>query len=144
MNAKFRPLAEGFLVSPQIAASDIPDAAALGVALVINNRPDGEEPSQPAGSSIAAAAKQAGLQYVAIPVAGMNVAAADLDAFDAAVRAAEGPVLAFCRSGTRSTVLRALARARAGDDVEGLIEEAAEAGYDLSGLAGRLFALQRA
>ncbi|MBY0421165.1 MAG: TIGR01244 family phosphatase, partial [Parvularculaceae bacterium] len=140
MTAKFRQLARDFYVAPQIAAGDLADAKALGVALVINNRPENEEPGQPAGSAIAAAARAAGLGYVAIPISGMNVSGADLDAFDDALRETKGPVLAFCRSGTRSTVLRAFARARAGDDVASIIDEAAGAGYDLSGLAPRLAA----
>lgn len=143
MAPKFRPLADGFYVSPQIAEEDVAAAAALGVALIVNNRPEGEEPGQPQGAAIERAARAAGLDYVAIPISGMNVGDADLDAFDRAVAGARGAVLAFCRSGTRSTVVRALARARAGAKVDEIVNEAAEAGYDLSGLAPRLQALAR-
>ena len=143
MSPKFRPLADGFYVSPQIKEADIAAAAALGVTLIVNNRPDGEEPGQPTGSAIEAAARRAGLAYVAIPVAGVaTLGVADIDAFDRAVGANPGAVLAYCRSGTRSTVMRALSRARAGDSVDAIIEEAAEAGYDLTGLAPRLAAIQ--
>lgn len=142
MNPKFRTLTETFFVSPQIAPEDLADAAAMGVTLIINNRPENEEPGQPAGPTIEKAARSQGLAYVAIPITGGAVSAADLDAFDAALAENKGAVLAYCRSGTRSTVLRAFARARAGAEVGAVIEEAAEAGYDLSGLAPRLAALR--
>lgn len=142
MSPIFRPLAENFFVAPQIAPEDLRAAAAQGVTLVINNRPDGEEPGQPAGADIEAAAKAAGLAYVAIPIrAADQIVPADLDAFDAALSNNDGAVLAFCRSGARSTVLRAYARARAGEPAEAIIAEAAAAGYDLAPLAGRLRAL---
>lgn len=141
MAPKFRTLAADFLVSPQITVADVADAAALGVVRIINNRPEGEEPGQTSGAAVAAAAKAAGIDYVAIPISGMTVAPADIDAFDRAVADVRGPILAYCRSGTRSTVLRAFARARAGHSVATIVDEAAEAGYDLSGLAPRLAAL---
>ncbi|MBB5518128.1 TIGR01244 family sulfur transferase [Amphiplicatus metriothermophilus] len=136
-----RPLSQTFWVAPQITPEDVREAAAKGVRLVINNRPDGEEPGQPAGAEIEAAAKEAGLAYIAIPIRGGNIGEADLDAFDVAVANASGVTLAYCRSGMRSAALRALARARAGGDVEAILREAAEAGYDLAGLRPRLEAL---
>lgn len=143
MPRNFIQLTEGFFVSPQIAPSDVGAAKAMGVTLIVNNRPDGEEPGQPAGALIEAAANAAGLRYVAIPIGGGGVSERDLDAFDKAVAAHGGPVLAFCRSGTRSTILRALAKSRAGADIGGLLEEAATAGYNLISVAGRMQALQR-
>ncbi len=143
MSSKFRPLAEGFFVSPQLTADDMRAAAAMGVTLIINNRPEGEEPGQPSGAEMEKAAKAAGLAYVAIPIRGADIGADHLDAFDAAAASAAGPILAFCRSGTRSTLLRAFARARAGDPINEIIEHAAEAGYDLSPVAGRLAALAK-
>jgi uncharacterized protein (TIGR01244 family) len=113
------------------------------VALVINNRPEGEGPDQPRGADIAEAAKRAGLAYIAIPVGPAGVTDAGLDAFDAATKSNTGAVLAFCKSGTRSTVVRALARARSGAEPRALIEEAANAGYNISGLAPRLQALAK-
>ena len=136
-------LAPRFFVSPQIAPSDLAEAKARGVTLVINNRPEGEGADQPRGADIAEAAKSAGMTYVAIPVGPAGVSDADLDAFDAALKSNEGAVLAFCKSGTRSTVIRALARARGGADPRALIEEAANAGYNIAGLAPRLQALSK-
>lgn len=137
----FIPIADNFFVSPQIRPDDVASAKALGVTLIINNRPDGEEFGQPSGAEIESAAKDAGVSYVAIPVSGMGISPAHLDAFDRAVAENEGGVLAYCRTGTRSTVLRAFARARAGDPADAIIGEAAQAGYDLSGQRRTLEAL---
>lgn len=142
MTDNFIPLAPTFWVSPQIAADDLAAAKALGVTLVINNRPDGEEFGQPNGAEIETAAKALGLTYVSIPVGPMGVSAADLDAFDAALAANKGGVLAFCRSGTRSTIVRALSEARGGRPVEEIIGEAAEAGYNIAGQRRTLEAMR--
>jgi uncharacterized protein (TIGR01244 family) len=116
-------------VSGQIAPADVAEAAAAGVKTIINNRPDGEEPGQPTHAEIEAAATAAGLAYRHIPIAG-GFSQDQVDAMAEALD--EGPALAFCRSGTRSTYLWALARARRGDDASILARQAAEAGYDLS------------
>ena len=141
MPRSFTPLAEGFLVSPQITPEDIAAAKAQGVTLIINNRPDGEAPGQPRGADIEAAAKAAGIRYLAIPVRGMAIGPEQIEALAAALSENDGPTLAFCRSGTRSTVLHAFARARAGASADQIIEEAAAAGYDISGQRGALVSL---
>jgi uncharacterized protein (TIGR01244 family) len=123
-----RQLDSTTFVSGQIAPEEI---AALGVTTIINNRPDGEEPGQPDSDVIAAAAQAAGIDYRHIPVAG-GISQPQVAEMADALAQAKGPVLAFCRSGTRSTYLWALARARLGDDAEELAGKAAAAGYDLS------------
>jgi uncharacterized protein (TIGR01244 family) len=128
----FRQLNENVLVSPQLALADIAAAAAMGVTTIVNNRPDGEEPSAPQGEAIAAAAAAAGLNYVAIPVTHAGFSAPQIDAMIAALEQAEGPILAYCRSGTRSTLLWALAAAKQGEDPEAIARTAAQAGYDVS------------
>ncbi|MDZ7628940.1 MAG: TIGR01244 family sulfur transferase [Parvularculaceae bacterium] len=133
MSADFIPLAPNFWVAPQISVDDLDAAKALGVSLVINNRPDGEEFGQPNGAEIEKGAIALGLTYVSIPVGPMGVSPADLDAFDAALSSNRGGVLAFCRSGTRSTIVRAFAEARRGRPVDEVIGEAAEAGYNIAG-----------
>lgn len=143
MTENFIPLAPNFWVSPQISADDLGAAKALGVRLVINNRPDGEEAGQPISAEIEAAARALGLSYVSIPVGPMGVSPAHLDAFDAAIAANKGGVLAFCRSGTRSTIVRALSEARAGRPVDDIISEAAEAGYNIAGQRRALEAFAR-
>jgi uncharacterized protein (TIGR01244 family) len=127
-----RPLNDRFAVAPQIAPEDLPAVKAAGYVAVVNNRPDQEDAGQPSGDAIRAAAEAAGLAYAAIPVTGAGFSHPQLDAMAAALAGAGGPVLAFCRSGTRSTYLWALARARLGDDGEELAGKAAAAGYDLS------------
>ena len=137
----FRSLSPDFAVAPQITLDDAAAAAAHGFQAIVNNRPDGEDPASPQGAAIAAAAAELGLAYTAIPVTQAGFSAAQLDALDAAVAGADGPVLAYCRSGTRSANLWALARARAGDAPDTLTAAAAEAGYDLGHLRPMLDAL---
>lgn len=124
-----KQLETNVFVSGQVAPEELPDLAAAGFTMVINNRPDGEEAEQPSAEAIQAAAETAGLGYVHIPVAQLTpeavtrMAAALTDA---------GKTLAFCRSGTRSTYLWALARSGQGHDADALVQSAAEAGYDLT------------
>ena len=137
----FRPLSAHYSVAPQIGIEDVAEAKAQGFAMVINNRPDGEEPSAPQGDDIAHAAAAEGLAYAAIPIGHAGFSHAQIDALDTLLADATGPILAYCRSGTRSTHLWALARARAGEDVDGIVAAAAKAGYDLTGLRPMLDAL---
>jgi len=130
----FRKLDPHISVAGQIAPEDVAAAAAQGFTTIVNNRPDGEQPGQPAGAEIAAAAAAAGLAYHAIPVDHSGFREEQVAAMLDALGTAPGPVLAFCRSGTRSTYLWALARARMGEDAEMLAAKAAGAGYDLSPL----------
>jgi uncharacterized protein (TIGR01244 family) len=124
-----RQLDETTFVAGQIAPDDMPALAARGIRLVINNRPDGEEAGQPTAEAISAAATGAGIAYAYVPVAQLTGEA--IEEMEAALRKADGPVLAFCRSGTRSTYLWALARNRMGEEADGLAGKAAAAGYDL-------------
>jgi uncharacterized protein (TIGR01244 family) len=127
---QFHSLDDDTLVAGQIRAEDVADAAAAGVTLIVNNRPDGEEMGQPRSAEIEAAAEAAGLAYRHIPVSG-GVSGAQVEAMAEAFDEAGGKTLAFCRSGTRSTYLWALARSRRGVDGETLVGQAAAAGYDL-------------
>jgi uncharacterized protein (TIGR01244 family) len=128
----FRKLDDTISVAGQIAPEDIAEAARQGFTYIINNRPDGEAPGQPSGAEMEAAAKAAGLGYAAIPITHAGFSEAQVIAMGKALDEATGPVLAFCRSGTRSTLVWALARARAGDNAPELAAKAAAAGYDLS------------
>ena len=130
----FRKIDDHFLAAPQIAVSDIAEAKALGITTIINNRPDGEEPSEPQGAEIEAAALAAGLGYVAIPVTHAGFSGPQVAAMAVALQDATGPVLAYCRSGTRSTLLWALARTQLGEDKASLQAKAARGGYDLSSI----------
>jgi uncharacterized protein (TIGR01244 family) len=123
-------LEDGMFVAGQIRPDEVPELAAQGIALIVNNRPDGEEPGQPSGAEIEAAAAAAGIAYRAIPVSQLTPEA--IEATRQAFDEADGPVLAFCKSGTRSTYVWALARSLGGADGDTLVAKAAEAGYDLT------------
>ena len=128
----FRTLTDRILVAPQISVDDVAEAQAQGVTMIVNNRPDDEEPGQVNGAQIEAAALKAGIDYIAVPVAHGGFAPWQLDGMAQALeQAGEGKLLAYCRSGTRSTLLWALTRARAGDHPDVLAAQAA-AGYDIS------------
>lgn len=127
------PLDDRILVGGQIGLDAMPMLAGAGVALIVNNRPDDEEPGQPQSTQIEAAARAAGLAYRHIPVAG-GMSPGQVKAMASALASTEGKILAFCKSGTRSTWLWALAEASRGADADGLIAKAAAAGYDIEPL----------
>ncbi|MDP8912878.1 MAG: TIGR01244 family sulfur transferase [Pseudomonadota bacterium] len=125
-----RRIDERVLVAGQIRRDDMEALKAGGIGMIVNNRPDDEEAGQPSSAEMEAAARAAGIDYRYIPVAS-GFSANQVEAMSEALRDAEGQILAFCRSGTRSTYLWALARARHGDPAEELMQKAAAAGYDL-------------
>lgn len=92
-------------VSPQIQPDQIEQLAADGFKAIINNRPDGEGPDQPSSDQLEAAARRHGLAYHHIPVVPGEATEADARAFAAAVEEADGPVVAFCRTGNRAAAL---------------------------------------
>jgi len=126
-------LDETIAVSPQISVAEIAEAKENGIRMIVNNRPDGEQPGQPTAAEIGEAAKAAGLGYVHIPVDHSGFSMEQVEAMTAALAEA-GPVLAYCRSGTRSTFLWALARGAAGDTPSEIAANATNAGYDVSPL----------
>lgn len=128
----FRKLTHDIYAAPQIGLAEIAEAGALGVTLVINNRPEDESDDQTPGAEIEAAARAAGMDYAAIPVTHSGFSEPQVKAMAEALESAEGAVLAYCRSGTRSTLLWALAEASQGGDPDSLTNMAAKAGYDVS------------
>lgn len=136
-----RTIDDTISVAPQISPADVTDLARAGFKAIINNRPDEEEPGQPSGDAIRAVAETLGLSYHAIPVTHAGFSMPQVEAMRAAIEGADGPVFAYCRSGTRSTNLWALAEASRGSDPETLISKAAQAGYDINGLRPMLDAL---
>ncbi len=128
----FRRLNDSILASPQISIADLAEAKAQGVGLVINNRPEGESDDQVPGAEIESAARALGMDYVAIPVTHSGFSGPQIDAMAAALAKGEGKILAYCRSGTRSTLLWALAQASAGADLAEVTAQAAAAGYDVT------------
>ena len=134
---QFRRVTDQVSVSPQISVDDVQAAADQGFRLIINNRPDGEEPGQPAGREIEAAATAAGLAYVHIPVQG-GPSRQQVDTQREVIAQADGPTLAFCRSGTRSIVTWSLGELLSGDrSRDELVELGRGAGYDLGGMLPR-------
>ena len=128
----FVKLTERISVAGQIDPDHLAMAAAQGFVHVVNNRPDGEEFGQPSGATMQAAAAAAGLRYTAIPIDHSGFAMAQIEAMAAVLD--DTPVLAWCRSGTRSTNLWALAEAWRRGDPEAIVEAAASGRYDVSGL----------
>lgn len=130
--AAFRKLSDGVYASAQIDADDVARAAAEGIGTIVNNRPEDESDDQTPGGAIAAAARAAGLDYVEIPVTHAGFARWQVDAMAQALAQADRPVLAYCRSGTRSTLLWALAEASRGGDPATIAAGAELAGYDIA------------
>jgi len=126
----FRKLTDTIYVSPQIGLDEIAEAARIGIKLIINNRPEGESDDQLPGPEVEAAARTVGVDYVAIPVTHSGFSEPQVAAMAKALNEANGPVLAYCRSGTRSTLLWALSEASQGGDPDALTNMAAKAGYD--------------
>lgn len=121
-------------VAAQPSEAEIAALGAEGVALLINNRPDGEEPGQLGSSAERKAAEAAGLAYLDLPVTGPTITEEAVRRFADAVEAAPGPVVAHCRSGTRSLTLWAIAAVRSGRlQREEVLAFGAERGIDLAG-----------
>ena len=136
----FIRLTPAISVSQQIAPEDCAIAGAQGFAAIVCNRPDDETPGQPSAATIAAAATAAGLRFAHIPVDARGIDADQIGAM-AAVLAAGGPVLAYCRSGTRSTNVWALAEASRGGDPDAIVAAAGSGGYDVGGMLPALHRL---
>lgn len=92
-------------VRPQLLPHEVAEMAAAGIKGIINNRPDNEAPDQPASAEIEAEARRHGLSYWHIPIVPGQATQADACAFAQALQQAGGPVVAFCRTGNRSTAL---------------------------------------
>lgn len=134
---KLANVTETFAVAPQVQPDDMRELADGGYRTVICNRPDGEEPDQPAVAAMGEAARAVGIAFHHIPVSGGAFPSDAVEAFARVRGDADGKVLAYCRTGTRSITLDALANAdRSSADVR--IERARLAGYDLSAMRERL------
>lgn len=137
----FTAIDSHFFAAPQIELDDVARAKEMGIGFIVNNRPDGEEPSAPQSADMEAAAAAAGLGYAYIPVTHSGFSVSQLGALEQVLSATDTPVLGYCRSGTRSTLLWALTKARMGNDPDMLSEKAAQGGYDLSSVRAMMDAL---
>jgi uncharacterized protein (TIGR01244 family) len=127
-----RQLDDHVLVAGQIKPEEVAELKQQGFAMIVNNRPDHEDEGQPLGAEIEAAAKQAGIAYRHVPIR-RGMGPSDVEAMQEAMReCGEGKLLAFCRSGHRSALAWAVARAEEGVPREELEQRAAAAGVDLS------------
>ena len=136
MPAKIVRLTDTLSVASQIDAEDIPKIAALGFRTIVNNRPDDEEPSQLPYIDARRIAEEIGVAYYYQPVTTATLTKTEIDAFGILISRLHGNVLAHCRSGTRCYLLWAATQlGQPGVTAEGLIQQAAERGFDISALA---------
>jgi len=125
-----RQLDHRTLVSGQIAPQEVAALAQQGITVLVNNRPDGEEPDQPLAAELEAAAAKAGIAYRFVPIQ-RGIGPSDVEAMREAIgEAREGKLLAFCRSGTRSALACALAHREEGASREEVEQRLSDAGFD--------------
>lgn len=130
-------LTDQLSVSPQIALEDISKLSALGYKSVICNRPDKESDDQPVMLEIESAVKEAGLIWQHQPVISGNITDQNVEDFSKLIESLPKPIFAFCRTGTRCSILWALSQANK-MSIDDILDTAAEAGYNLNGQQARL------
>jgi len=136
--SEFRQVTNKLMISPQINTENIDEAVTIGVTLIINNRPDGEEDDQPTNEELAAYAATKNIKWAFIPVNPGQMTMEGIESMSFALRDSE-KVLAYCRSGARSCTLWGLAEAFVGGTATAdILKSASDAGYDLSGMAPTL------
>ena len=132
-----RRITEEFTVSPQIEADNVHQIAGAGFRSIMCNRPDGEELGQTDYETIAETARQEGLEVRWVPIVSGMISPEALEEFREALDEMPKPILAYCRSGTRCTMLWAICQHGTMGDAE-IERSAAAAGYDVSGLLRQL------
>lgn len=133
----YRTVTENFAVAPQITLEDLNEIKRLGYVAVINNRPDNEQPGQPTSEQMQQAATAIGLSYFHLPIISGTLPSESVDETRATIAQIEGPIFAYCRSGTRSITLWALSQIGTipGPEIQNAVNNA---GYDLPFLQGFL------
>lgn len=135
-----RQISPTYAVSPQIAVEDVPAIAAAGFTTIICNRPDAEVPPSHQAQAIKTAVDAAGLKFVVIPVTHQGLNQEMVQSQKGAITASSGPCLAYCASGTRSSIVWSLSQA--GEmPTDDIIAATSAAGYDLGGMRDQLNAL---
>ena len=129
-----RQLDEWTYIGGQILPDQVAGLAQMGVTLIVNNRPDGEEPGQPLGVEIEEAANAAGIEYRSIPII-RGIGPADAEAMNEAIASARGKTLAYCRSGTRSALAWALGQSAQGVPREEIEAKLTNVGVDPTPIA---------
>lgn len=135
MEAKF--ISTALSVSPQITTADLEEIKAQGFRAIICNRPDGEGVDQPTHDELAEAATKLGLEMTYLPITPGKVTDQDADAFGELLQTLPGPVLAYCRTGTRSAMLWSLSQAKT-SPVADILAATKAAGYDMGGVVRRI------
>lgn len=130
---ELRPLTPRYSVSPQISVEDVPALVDAGISLVICNRPDEEVPPSHKADKIGAAVRDAGLRFEVLPLTHQTMTPENIARQRDLTDGADGPVLAYCASGTRCSVIWALGQA-ATQPVDDILARTAAAGYQLDGL----------
>lgn len=134
---EIREITPRYSVSPQINPEDLAALKAAGFTKVICNRPDAEIPPSHHAAVMEQAATEAGIEFFILPLTHQTMTGPNIAAQMAAVETSDGPVLAYCASGTRCSVIWALAQAGT-MPTEDILATTMRAGYDLSGLRPRL------
>lgn len=128
-------IVEGFSVAPNLTENDFPALAAAGYKTIINNRHDGEEPNQLTAAQAQKLAEENGLSYLHIPIAIQAITPTDVEQFSNALKTNPRPILAHCKTGTRSCLLWAMTTAKDKTlTIDELMQCAAKGGYDLSNM----------
>lgn len=141
---EIKELSGNFSTSAQIGYEDINVAKNMGITTIICNRPDYEDQGQLTAEEVKGFADKLGLSFVHIPISGRGPTKEAVSLTKDAIDASDGPILAYCRSGTRSTILWAVAQAMVGGMTsQELIDTAAYAGHNLDGLRPTLDSLTR-
>ncbi|MBU3260625.1 TIGR01244 family phosphatase [Roseovarius sp. PS-C2] len=132
-----RRITEDYAVSPQITLADIAEIKAAGFRSIMCNRPDGEDYGQPEFDAVAEAARAEGIEVRCVPIVSGMVTPQAAQDFAAALEDMPKPMLAYCRSGTRCTMLWSIASygRLTGEEI---VSTARAAGYDMSGLVRQL------
>ena len=134
MAPQLSTLAPELSVAGRLDRADIDTLAGAGVRTIRNNRPDGEDPGQLSAVEARRIAEARGIAYYHIPITAGTLSRGDVTAFAAVLQQASSPVVAHCRSGTRSALLWALTRMHEGADPLPLIAEVARHGIDIGDL----------
>ena len=130
---EMRPLSPRYHVAPQISVEDLPAIAAAGFTTVICNRPDSEVMPDQQAAAIGAATEAAGLRFEVLELTHQTMTPANVERQRDLIEGSDGPVLAYCQSGTRCSVVWALGQAR-DMDIDQILAATTAAGYQLSGL----------
>jgi uncharacterized protein (TIGR01244 family) len=139
---ELRQITPDYIVSPQISVEDVPAIAAAGIKTVICNRPDTEIGAEHHAARIEEAVRAAGMEFVLNPFDNRTMTADNMNRQREVIEGMEKPVLAYCRTGTRSTVVWALGQAGS-MSVHDIIQSAENAGYQLAGMQSQLLAMAR-